>query len=126
MFLQSLIHTLAKTVNHFSRVFPMDAYIIVCDMDGTVLGFSPTRFLPLSLNVGEKVPPGNLVEEVLRSGRCETARMPAGPSGVEVSAMGMPVFDNDVMVGVVTVGVSKMDHLDLYVAAKAMIETSGR
>ena len=121
---ETLIQTVAKSVVFFSKVFPVDAYIVVCDINGVVLSFKSAEFLSLKLNIGDKVPKGSIAESVLLNGKFETNILPANLYGIEVKAIGLPIFENDILVGVLAVGVNMKISMELHDVSKSMMDTS--
>jgi len=119
-----LIQTVAKSVEFFSKVFPVDAYIVVCDINGVVLSFKSSEFLPLNLTVGDKVPAGSIAESVLRNRKFETSIFSANLYGIEVKAIGLPIFENNMLVGVLAVGVNMKISMELHDVSKSMVDTS--
>lgn len=120
----TLLDALVETVPLFSKVIPIDAYIVVCDATGTVLSFTPAKFLSFHLEIGSKVPEGSIADKVIHSSKFETSILPANVFGIEVKALGLPVFENNVLLGALAIGINMKISMDLHSVSEAMQETT--
>lgn len=99
---------MSNLINCFQQVAPFINDLTVNDIGVTIadrekyIDFIPGNKVPMLVHSGEMIPEGTVVKECMRQGKRVVKKVPADVLGFPYIACGVPVVENDVIVGAIS------------------------
>lgn len=120
----AMLDSLVESAGVIQKLIPLDCSVTLCDDEGTVVAFVAAKTFALSLVVGGKVAAGGSLQECLQTGQPNQKLIPAEIYGVPVKAISLPLQENGVLAGGVSVGLSLEAQNTLSLSAQSITGTA--
>lgn len=121
----SLLQSIIDAAPFYQATAAFDCTIWICDENGIILHCQPPKTFSAKINPGERVRENGGMDKCLKSGKEVTMIIPKEIYGnATTKATAWPIFENDKLIGVISVGTS-MDRMEkLHNAAQTIAATT--
>lgn len=118
------LEAVIRSATYYQKLNSLDSGIMVCDSEGTIVGFLPAKTFTLKATIGEKIVSTGSLAECLKTEREISTILPKEVFGTAVKVTSIPIFENKQLVGAVSTAVTIQTQQTLYESAQAIAATS--
>jgi len=120
----SILDVMFKNAELFSKLTPLDTNVVMADSEGKVIQFIAAKQFKLDIEIGSKVSSSGAIAECISTGKEVQKIIPKEVYGFPIKAISIPLYEDDVLAGVISTSTSLEAQAVLQEAAENIAATT--
>ncbi|MEL7565036.1 MAG: methyl-accepting chemotaxis protein [Dehalobacterium sp.] len=122
--MSSKLDIMIENADLYSKLTPLDINVVIADPEGTVIKFIAAKQFHLDIEVGSKVSSSGAIAECISTGKEVQKIIPKEVYGFPIKAISIPLYEDDILVGVISTSTSLEAQVVLQEAAENIAATT--
>lgn len=120
----SRFDSLVKSAEIIQKIIPLDCCIMICNKDGLIVKFVGAESFDMNVREGSVVAKGGSLDECIATAKIVHKTIPKEAYNVQIKAIAVPIFDNNILIGGIATGISLANQEALLDSAQIIAATS--